>query len=129
MRLLKGLLIAIGVLLIPSAIVCLVASNNAYNAGGPWLAQAIYVGQCVPRPVPPTTAAQCGDLSHNDALTLPNGAKLPAGIQITDKESLLAGFSTLNATGSALIGLSATIAALAGIALALAGLISIRQRV
>jgi hypothetical protein len=129
MRLLKGLFIAIGVLLIPSAVVCLVASNKAFNASGPWLAHAIYVGQCVPRPVSPTTAAQCADLSHNNALTLPSGAKLPDGLQITDKESLLAGFSTLNATGSSLIGLSATLAALAGIALALAGLIAIRQRV
>ena len=77
MRLLKVVLVAIGVLLVPGAILCLLASNNAYNAAGPWLAQAIYAGQCVPRPVPPTTVAQCGDLSHNDALTLPYGEKLP----------------------------------------------------
>ena len=131
MRLVKGFLFAVAAVLVIITGFCIYAAYNAYNASGAWLDRAIYVGQCVPRPVPPTTMAQCSEILSGAIFRLPNGAvlNLPYGIQITDKDVLLTGFSTLNNTGFALIGLSATIVALAGIAVALAGLITVRQRV
>jgi hypothetical protein len=113
--------------LVGIAVACLVAANKVYNASGQWVARATYVGQCVPRAVPPMTAAQCATLSHTAILKSPNGVRLPNGLQITDKDVLLAGFSALNNTGSALISLFGGIVGLIGVVIALGSLILARQ--
>ena len=114
--------------LLGGAYACLTAADNAYTASGQWFDRAAYVGQCVPRPVAPTTAGECFELSHSTILKSPNGVKLPEGFAPTDKDVLLAGVSSMNNTGAALIALAGGIVALIGVVIALGSLLFVRQR-
>jgi hypothetical protein len=87
------------------------SANAAYDEAGRWMARATYVAECAPGKASAGSPG-CLDLHSQQP-------HWPSGVEVSDLNVLLAGGTTLHATGSAVLTIGGLIFAMASIALTL----------
>jgi hypothetical protein len=104
-------LVLAGVLVAP-AISSIVAANYVYNVSGRWFARATYVAQCTKGAA--SSPVGCARLAAEPRPPTTDG------VEVTDKEVLLAEGTTTHNVGTALVTIAGVLLAAATLAVALA---------
>lgn len=97
------------------AVLSFIVANHVYELSGRWFSRATYVAECA-RVTAPNQPVQCARLAAEP------GPPSADGVEVTDKDILLAEGSTMNNVGTALITITGVLLAAAALSVALAEL-------